>query len=84
MIKLEALPILFNFSLLGYTSFVITIDTRILQGGRKDVLLLQVLLALQLAKAPFLECSMGTMRRLKWGLVVGTVKVKPLEATTNL
>jgi hypothetical protein len=27
---------------------------------------------------------MGAMRRLKWGLVIGTVEVKPLEATTDL
>jgi hypothetical protein len=78
MIKLEALAIPFNLSLLGYTSFVVALDTRTIQGGGKEVLLLQVLLALQVAEASFLKCAMGAMRRLKWGLVVCTVKVKPL------
>lgn len=84
MIKLEALAIPFNFSLLGYTSFVVALDTRTVQGGGKEVLLLQVLLALQVAEASFLKSAMGALRRLKRGLVVGTVKFKPLETTTDL
>jgi hypothetical protein len=84
MIKLEALTILFNFSLLGYTSFVVALETRTVQGGGKEVLLFQVLLALQVSEASFLKCAMRALRRLKGGLVVGTVEVKPLEATTDL
>jgi hypothetical protein len=84
MIKLEALSILFNFSMLGDTSVVVTFEARTFYGGRKEFLLLQVLLALQVPETSLFKCAMRAMRRLKWGLVVSTVKVKPLEAATDL
>jgi hypothetical protein len=54
MIKLEALAILFNFSLQGDTSFVGTLEAWAFYGGRIEVLLLHILLALQVAEASFL------------------------------